>query len=1195
MRRLPRRAAPLVLLGEIMGEEGVVDRSRRAFLKLATIASTALALSAASIAGAESPVPYKSWKTRWSLGEIGNKTDIIKTKVTPAICPYCSMGCSIDFYTIGDRIIWTAGSPDSYINWGALCPKGDAAFQLVDNDLRVLYPMIRTGPKPPVDEILSARSWDELLAIVRKYPPNWKVVSWDEAFRYIAEKLASILEDWRARTGAPKQKDGFYYIGSSVPVQVIGSSILLNEEAYLSKKLAVFLGTANMDSQFRKCHSSTVTSLGVTYGWGAETASIEDVALADVVLFFSSPAENHPLSFWYFWKGKRERGTVFITFDPRLSRTAMVSDIWVPFRSGSDAAILLYILYYAFFERNPPIDQLDEFKRLMARWNITQDDLNELKDLVSQYNVDEVSRISGVPVDLLRNVARIFVERSGVVTNHKKHGIIQWAMGFTQHTNATINIIRSAAIVQLLLGNVGFPGGGTHPFRGHSNVQGANDVQGSGIEAFPGYHGHPVSAAEIRLYQDWKLQGMPDAWSWEVPEWALKSFPALQASAKKGSADLNKVLQAFKFYGWRRFELLWGLFCGTDPEDDPVNGTVVCDFHFGTGSTEVVFPRRALNKEIRAAIIFGENPAVTNPNAKIIWAALSSLDLLVVSDIFQTETAWFADVLLPAAGFPEKEGTRTDGNRVIQWSYKALEPKGLSRPDYWIIAKLYRYLERFGAIRLPSRVYGKTSERVKFRVGGRIIDLYERQLDPSSSWDYTGGTGNATPIGPIEAEVNPRIINKEISYSVLIYDGIYNPVRDEFTTMRRNSTLRREGEIDGLFSRAFGVYKNWGWSWPQNVRFLYNLDSLVAVLGTSYKVTAAGREWVVTGETGEWIDEYTGDYRPAFIPGHNFWEPRAFKRKLGGVSDLWGGADIARFIRTGELRFPEKSFVVQDGGLRVLSYQEYVSLTGMRYLWANDTLYWDEQTAGMKALVKRPFFPGDSWSKYKPVYEQFRSKLLSYYQQTGSMKQAVLKTIDDMKGWYAGYNFSYPIHTEPAESPDPELAIKYPTLAWVNPYNVMVLKEQPDIVSGKPVGLALVPSELRESGELVVLTTNRLTEVFHSGAMTRNVPLLSQLVPEPFAYIPEQLAAKLGIKPGDYVEIATARGTIKLKAFVTKGEAYIRVNNRDLPVVNLIWSFSFQGRTTGPQANFLNPDVGDVVTTIQESKAWIGFVRKAMG
>jgi formate dehydrogenase major subunit len=92
-----------------------------------------------------------------------------------------------------------------------------------------------------------------------------------------------------------------------------------------------------------------------------------------------------------------------------------------------------------------------------------------------------------------------------------------------------------------------------------------------------------------------------------------------------------------------------------------------------------------------------------------------------------------------------------------------------------------------------------------------------------------------------------------------------------------------------------------------------------------------------------------------------------------------------------------------------------------------------------------------------------------------------------------------------------------------------------NITAGKPVGLALVPSELKERGELVVLTTNRLTEMFHSGAMTRNLPLLSQLVLELFAYIPEPLASKLGIKPGDYVEIATARGDYKAEGLCDQG------------------------------------------------------------
>jgi formate dehydrogenase major subunit len=197
-----------------------------------------------------------------------------------------------------------------------------------------------------------------------------------------------------------------------------------------------------------------------------------------------------------------------------------------------------------------------------------------------------------------------------------------------------------------------------------------------------------------------------------------------------------------------------------------------------------------------------------------------------------------------------------------------------------------------------------------------------------------------------------------------------------------------------------------------------------------------------------------------------------------------------------------------------------------------------------------------------------------------------------MKGWYVGYNFQYPIHTEPAESPDVEMALKYPTLAWIHPYNLKVLKEEPEIVKGKPVGVALIPEELREEGELIVITSNRLTEMFHSGSMTRNLPSLVQLIPEPFVYVPFKLAEKLGIKSGDLVEIATARGIIRLKAYVTHGQAYLTVNGRELPVVNIIWSFSFQGRNPGPQGNFIVPDVGDVETTIQESKAWIGVIRK---
>ena len=1161
---------------------------RRSFLKLAAIAASALAVPV----GAQ-PVPLKPWKTQWSLGEIGGKTSLKQAKITPVICTYCSVGCSIDFYTIGDEVVWTTGSPDSAINFGTLCPKGKAAFEVVNNEARVLQPMIRTGPKPKPEEILNAKSWDELVELVKKYPPMWKPVSWDEAFRYIAEKTAQILNDWRQSTGAPKQKDGFYYLGNTAPIQLIGSSIMVNEGGYLTAKLAEFLGTTNIDSQYRKCHSSTVSGLALTYGWGAETASLEDVGDADVVLFFSSPAEAHPVSFKWFLKGKKERGTILITFDPRYSRTAAASDIWVPFRSGTDTAIFLYILHYAFFERSPPIDSLDTFNALKARWNITDADLDDFKELIKEYNADTVSRITGVPVDLLKTVAKTFVENSGVATNHKKHGIIQWAMGMTQHTNATINIIRAAAILQLLLGNVGYPGGGTHPFRGHSNVQGVTDMQGAGLGALPGYHAAP-SAALVRVYQDWKLQGMPDAWNWAVPDWAVKTVGT--TAPDKGKADLTKILTVFNFYGWRRFELLWGFFCGTVPEDDPQNGTIVCDFPMGAGASEITFPRKVLNKEIRAAFIFGENPAVTNPNAKVIWAALASLDLLVVSDIFETETAWFADVLLPAASFAETEGTRTNSNRVVQWTYAAVNPRGESRPDYWILTNLFRYLRKYGAVKLPSEVAGVKKERVLIKKGGKTYLLYERELRPDMSWDYSGGKGAATPVRNVEAEVNPRIINKEINFAVLIYHGMYDPIRDEYLSMKRSLKIRKPGEIDGTFATKFGFYKDWGWSWPANVRVMYSTTILVDTLGTTDKVYANGQTWEVTGETGEWIDEATGQYKPAFIPGHTFWLPRAFKRKLSGIADLYGGIDMMRFIRTNEI-VPLGLFAVEEGGdVKLYSYSDFVAQTGMKYLYANDTLYWDQDTAIVpKATLKRVFFAGGvGWKDFKPTYDKMRETLKKYYQQTGNMRDAVNKTIQELGGWYKGYSFTWPIHTEPAESPDVEMALTYPTLAWLNPYNLQVLNESPDIVKDKPVGVALEPSMLKDlPGELVVITTNRLTEHWHSGSMTRRASMLAELDPEPFVYVPEKLAAKLGIKPGDLVEILTARGSVKMKAYVTKGEAYLTVNGKELPQINVIWAFSFLGYVTGPQGNFISPDVGDVITTIQETKAWIGKIRKA--
>ncbi len=297
---------------------------------------------------------------------------------------------------------------------------------------------------------------------------------------------------------------------------------------------------------------------------------------------------------------------------------------------------------------------------------------------------------------------------------------------------------------------------------------------------------------------------------------------------------------------------------------------------------------------------------------------------------------------------------------------------------------------------------------------------------------------------------------------------------------------------------------------------------------------------------------------------------------------------MVRLVREGRPVFLGRFVVEEDGQVKTLTYEEYAARTGMKYLWANDALYWDWEATGFPAHVKRPFLPGGDWRSFKPRYESMRRRLREYHAESGSLGNAVLRVLEEDGEWYAGYNFQWPVHGEPAEAPDVELALEYPSLAWLNKYNVDALARG---AASRAWPSASSPED--PPGELVVVTSHRLTEHFHSGAMTRNVPYLAELVPEPYAQIPEPLAQKLGIKSGDHITIETARGTIKMRALVTKGTFYAEVNGKPLPVISLQWAFSFLGLVTGPQANFLSPDVVDVKTTIQESKAWVGKVRRA--
>jgi formate dehydrogenase major subunit/formate dehydrogenase alpha subunit len=225
-----------------------------------------------------------------------------------------------------------------------------------------------------------------------------------------------------------------------------------------------------------------------------------------------------------------------------------------------------------------------------------------------------VVETTGVPAADIRRAAQI-------LASHRPGAVI-WAMGITQHTTGVINVL-SLANLQMLLGNMGVPGGGVNPLRGQNNVQGACDM-GALPNVFPGY----------------------------------------QAVADQDNAD--------------KFHEAWSC-------NGPHQG-----FSLKPGLTVTEMIEAAGDRRLKALYILGEDPAMTEPDSNRTRAALQATELVVLQEIFPSETAAFADVLLPGASFAEKHGVFTNTERRVQQIHPAVPPPGNARPDWEIISDLAR-------------------------------------------------------------------------------------------------------------------------------------------------------------------------------------------------------------------------------------------------------------------------------------------------------------------------------------------------------------------------------------------------------------------------------------------------------------------------------------------------------------------------
>ena len=250
----------------------------------------------------------------------------------------------------------------------------------------------------------------------------------------------------------------------------LGSAKMTDEGAYLFRKIGAFWGTNNTDHQARICHSTTVTGVANTWGYGAMTNSYTDIRNSKTQMIMGgNPAEAHPVSLQHLLEGAEMNKSNVVVVDPRLTRTAAHATEYVRIRPGTDIPVLYGIMWHII--KNGWEDK--EFIRQRVYG------FEDARKEMEKWNPEEVERVTGVPGEQLKRVAQMFATQ--------KPSTLIWCMGQTQHTVGTANV-RASCMLLLLTGNVGGQGMGANIFRGHDNVQGATDV-GLDIVTLPFYYG----------------------------------------------------------------------------------------------------------------------------------------------------------------------------------------------------------------------------------------------------------------------------------------------------------------------------------------------------------------------------------------------------------------------------------------------------------------------------------------------------------------------------------------------------------------------------------------------------------------------------------------------------------------------------------------------------------------------------------
>jgi formate dehydrogenase major subunit len=618
-------------------------------------------------------------------------------------------------------------------------------------------------------------------------------------------------------------------------------------------------------------------------------------------------AECHPVGFRWVMEAKR-RGATIIHVDPRFTRTSAVADVHVPIRPGSDIAFLggivrfileneryfrEYVVHYTnaasiiaegyrdpedldglFSGYDPEKNQYEietwqyegendvvpaaGHKEIVGEHELVPRDQKKvdfshrdptledprcvfqiLRRHYARYTPEMVEEICGVDRALFLKVAEALCDNSG----RERTSAFCYAVGWTQHS-VGVQYIRAASIIQLLLGNIGRPGGGIMALRGHASIQGSTDIP-TLFNLLPGYIPMPhVSFAETLEHFIEGNEAATGYWS-EFSSYAVSLLKAwFGAAATKDNEYLF----------------------GSIPK---LTGN---HSHMATVA-------RMADGKMDGYFVMGENPVVGSANGNLQREGLRKLKWLVVRDFAPTETAEFwrsgAEIesgelapedigtevfFFPAAAHTEKDGSFTNTQRLLQWHHKAVEPPGDARSDLSFV----------------------------FHLGRRMKALYAASSDPRDrgiqalTWDYpTKGPLDEPDAEAVLAEIGGHTLEdgKPISgYSKLKDDGstacgcwIYAGAYADGV----NQPARRKPGREQTW-----VAPEWGWAWPMNRRLLYNRAS----------ADPEGRPWSERKRYIAWdpdAKEWTGPDVADFVPGRPpDYRPPEHARGVDSISGL---------------------------------------------------------------------------------------------------------------------------------------------------------------------------------------------------------------------------------------------------------------------------------------------------------------------